>query len=192
WKEKIKMKTHKLTLAAVSTAIALSMQPVSAQETETESKSTTSAKTMSGVKLSKLMEAQIQSSDGEDLGKLQDVLINKQTGQIDFAVLGQGGFLGMGEKLVPIPWKALNVKSETEFTLNVDKEKMASAPTMDKSYSSIHDPAYTVTVYRFFAVPADVGGAEPPGGVESGKSPSETYGSSTNGSSSYESKEKDE
>lgn len=118
---------------------------------------------VSSVRLSTLMDANIQSSSGEELGQLEDLLIDPETGAIKFAVLGRGGLPGAGERLVPVPWKAIQVQSEREFTLNVDKNKLKTAPTTDKQYSNLHDPGYTVTIYRFFAVPTvDVGAGEIP------------------------------
>lgn len=139
------------------------------EHSSTHSKDTTPESSVSGVRLSSLMDSKIQSSDGENLGELEDLLIDPQTGQVKFAVLGRGGFLGFGEKHVPVPWKAIQVKSEREFTLNVDKEKLKEAPTTDKEYSNLTDPGYTVTVYRFFAIPAPtaVGGADTPEDMES-------------------------
>lgn len=118
------------------------------------------------------------SKSGEDLGKMEDLLINPQTGKIQYVVLGRGGVLGMGEKLVPVPWQAVNVSSEKEFTINVDKKKLKSAPTVDKNYSQLDQPDYYVTIYRFYEIPENTGGAEGPSGSQSGS------GSSTNANSS--------
>src|SRR5512142_2622489 len=103
------MKTSILLIAG-STALALSIQAATAKDKTSESKQSNSENSAlsgapAGVRLSKLMDAEIKSKSGEDLGKMEDVLINPTTGKIDFAVLGRGGFLGIGEKLVPIPWK---------------------------------------------------------------------------------------
>lgn len=146
-------------------------------ESTYESALSSESTTVSGVRLSTLMDTDIKSSTGENLGELEDVILNPQTGEIKFAVLGRGGFLGFGEKLVPVPWKAIDVKSEREFSLKMDKEKLKDAPTVDKQYSNLDQPGYTVTIYRFFAVPepSAVGGAETPEGIESGTGSSSDY-----------------
>ena len=45
---------------------------------------------------------------GEDLGKIEELMIDLRDGRIAFAVLSFGGFLGMGDKLFAIPWQAIN------------------------------------------------------------------------------------
>ena len=117
---------------------------------------------VSDVQLSKLMDAKIQSKSGEDLGQLEDLVIDPKTGDIKFAILSKGGFMGTSGKFLPVPWSAINLKSEKQFTLNVDQDKLKSAPTSDQIYSKLVDPGYTVTIYRFFAVPEGVGGSEVP------------------------------
>lgn len=153
---------------ATKPASTSSAQPASSTSSLSSQDELTSAQPM---KLSKLMETKVKSKSGEDLGELEDLLINPQTGKVDYAVLGRGGFLGIGEKLVPVPWKAFSVNTTgDEFTLNIDKDQLKSAPTTDKEYSNVSDPGYTVTIYRFFSIPMDVGGAETPGGVDRGGS----------------------
>src|SRR5262245_25714035 len=44
---------------------------------------------------------------GEDLGKIEDIVIDMDSRQIAYAVLSFGGFLGFGDKLFAIPWEAL-------------------------------------------------------------------------------------
>jgi sporulation protein YlmC with PRC-barrel domain len=69
----------------------------------------------------------------EDLGKLEHLMIDLETGRIAYAVLSFGGFLGMGDKLFAIPWSALALDTvEKRFILNVDKELLKSAPGFDK------------------------------------------------------------
>ena len=153
------MKTFVVALAA-----AMIVPIAGAKDKDSRDQSETSLSKASNVRLSDLMNAKIKSNAGEDLGQLEDVVINPQNGKIEYAVLGRGGFLGIGEKLVPVPWQSVSVQSKKEFTINIDKKKLQSAPTLDKTYSSLEDPGYSVTVYQFFAVPADVGGGETPGG----------------------------
>lgn len=164
----------KCNITFLAAALAFGTCAVTADDKSSISEQDAKNSHVSSVRLSKLMDANIQSNSGEDLGKLEDVVVDPRSGQIKFAVLGRGGFLGLGEKLVPVPWKAIQVKSEKQFTLNVDKEKLKTAPTTDKEYSRLIDPGYTVTIYRFFAVPADagMGGADDPSGLQQGKSSS--------------------
>ena len=49
----------------------------------------------------------------EDLGKIEHLMIDLETGRIAYAVLSFGGFLGMGDKLFAIPWSALALRRST-------------------------------------------------------------------------------
>ena len=48
---------------------------------------------------------------GEDLGKIEELMIDLQDGRVAYAVLSFGGFLGMGDKLFAIPWKAFTLRA---------------------------------------------------------------------------------
>ena len=69
----------------------------------------------------------------EDLGKIEDLMIDTVNGRIAYAVLSFGGFLGMGDKLFAVPWGALALDQENKcFVLNVSKEALKEAPGFDK------------------------------------------------------------
>lgn len=69
----------------------------------------------------------------EKLGTIQDIMLDVQSGNIRYAVLSSGGFLGMGDRLFAIPWSALKIDSENKrFTLDVDMERLKAAPGFDK------------------------------------------------------------
>ena len=109
-----------------------------------------------GVRLSKLKGADVKGKNGEELGKLEDVVINPSTGQIAFAIVGNGTLLGLGDKPHPVPWQEVKVNSEKEVTINIDKQKLQSAPTVTQGYSELNNPEEVVVIYRFYAI-------EPPG-----------------------------
>src|SRR4029079_5929180 len=54
-----------------------------------------------GGRASKLKGADVKSKNGEDLGKLEDFVVDRRTGQISFAIVGKGRPLGLGEKPHP-------------------------------------------------------------------------------------------
>ena len=108
---------------------------------------------------SNLIGSKVKSKDGGNLGEVDDIMFDPQTGQIQFVVLGKGGFLGIGEKLVPVPWRAINVESEREFTVNVDQQKLRTAPTFEsQQHAELSNPDVILRVYRFYEVePIGVG-----------------------------------
>ena len=88
----------------------------------------------------------------EDLGKIEHLMIDLENGRIAYAVLSFGGFLGMGDKLIAIPWSALAVdKVEKRFVLNVDKELLKLAPGFDKDkWPNMSDRKWGAGVYTYY------------------------------------------
>jgi len=78
----------------------------------------------------------IVNKSAEDLGTLEDYMVDLETGRIAYAVLSFGGWFGMGSKLFAIPWYAFKMQlfeNELRIVLNVDKEVLTKAQGFDKS-----------------------------------------------------------
>ncbi|HET8685450.1 MAG TPA: PRC-barrel domain-containing protein, partial [Methanosarcina sp.] len=70
---------------------------------------------------------------GEDLGKIEELMIDLENGRIAYAVLSFGGFLGMADKLFAIPWQALTLRlHEHAFLLDISKDVLEKAEGFDK------------------------------------------------------------
>jgi sporulation protein YlmC with PRC-barrel domain len=83
-------------------------------------------------KASKLIGYSVKNKQGEEVGEIEELVINSQDGRIAYAVLSFGGFLGMGDKLFAIPWKSLTpIPDQQSFSLDIDKEKLAETPGFD-------------------------------------------------------------
>jgi sporulation protein YlmC with PRC-barrel domain len=75
------------------------------------------------------------TSDGEDIGKISDIMLDVRGGRIAYAVLSSGGFLGMGNTLYAIPWSALTLDTgEKCFRLDIAAERIKNAPGFDKDH----------------------------------------------------------
>ncbi len=71
----------------------------------------------------------VRNHQGEDLGDIEELMINLRDGCIAYAVLSFGGIAGLGDKLFAIPWKALQLRPEEHtFVLDVRKDKLENAP----------------------------------------------------------------
>ncbi len=94
----------------------------------------------------------VVNSKGEDLGKIEEIMIHVPSGKIAYAVLSFGGFLGLGDKLFAIPWEALKLDEDNHrFVLDVDKEKMERAPGFDKDrWPDMADPTWSSEIYRYY------------------------------------------
>ncbi len=94
----------------------------------------------------------VRNSAGEDLGKVEEIMVDVPTGRIAYAVLSFGGFLGMGNKLFAIPWQALTLdEAEHEFVLNVDKQTLENAPGFDKdNWPDMADPTWGGQIFSHY------------------------------------------
>ena len=80
-----------------------------------------------------LKNTKIVNLDGDDLGKLEEIMLHADSGDVAYAVVSFGGFLGMGDKLFAVPWDALTVDTEEHrIVLDVDPERLENAPGFDK------------------------------------------------------------
>ena len=67
---------------------------------------------------------------GESLGSIHDVMLDKQSGHVTYAVMSFGGFLGIGEKYHPLPWHQLTYnRTYDAYVVNLDKRILEKAPS---------------------------------------------------------------
>lgn len=104
----------------------------------------------------KIIGSNVINLKGETLGKIESLVIDIETGGIVYAVLESGGFLGIGDKLVPVPWRSFAaLPSEGIFFLNKSKEQMEKAPAFDrKNVPNMGDTRWGTDVFKYFGAPA--------------------------------------
>ena len=176
------MKSRELKLSAIGVTTALaafvsvaqgynSSQSSQQKNDKADNQETTEATSqVTECKLSKLTDANVKSASGENLGDVEDLAINPRTGQIDYLILGRGGFLGIGEKRVPVPWQAVTSATHDEITLNVEKQKLQAAPSMSSDYSTLDNADFLARIDQYYGMSRSAtGAAESPGGVEQGQ-----------------------
>jgi len=77
----------------------------------------------------------ILNKKGEDMGEIKDVMIDLDTGKIEYFIVELGGFLGIGEKYFAFPFRLLKVNSKSEtFLLDQDLQTLKKAPGFDKEH----------------------------------------------------------
>jgi len=97
---------------------------------------------------SEIVGTQVKNDQGELLGKIKDLVFDDE-GRISFAVLGYGGFLGMGQNLIAVPITSLSYIQETRyFAMNTTKEAIESAPHFNKQ--ALNKPNWANDSYRYF------------------------------------------
>jgi sporulation protein YlmC with PRC-barrel domain len=94
----------------------------------------------------------VKNAAGEDLGKIENLMIDLHSGRIAYAVLSFGGFLKMGNKLFAVPWEALKVDSvNKKIILAVDKSRLEDATGFDKdNWPDMADPSFGSILYRHY------------------------------------------
>ena len=91
--------------------------------------------------------------NNEKIGHILNFMVNKHSGQVEYAVMSFGGFLGMGEDHYPIPWKKLKyVVARHGFVVDIDKEKLAKAPKHASELIPIYDPAYGMLINGYYGL----------------------------------------
>jgi sporulation protein YlmC with PRC-barrel domain len=86
------------------------------------------------VKSDEVIGVAVKNSVKEDVGKIEEIVLDKVSGQTRYVVLSFGGILGMGDKYFAIPWKAISYSPEdATFILNVSKERLEKAPGFNKN-----------------------------------------------------------
>jgi sporulation protein YlmC with PRC-barrel domain len=97
----------------------------------------------------------VRNGSGDDLGKIEDIMIDVASGKVSYAVLSFGGFLGIGDKYFAVPLEAMRIDTEAkQFVLNESKERLKNAPGFDKDHWPSHsDTAWYSSVRDYYRVP---------------------------------------
>jgi len=95
----------------------------------------------------------VYNNAGEKLGSIDDLMIDKQSGQVRYAVLEFGGFLGMGTDRYPIPWNMLRYETAKDgYIVPLDKAKLDKAPRYRDENVPVYDTEYGKRVNTYYGV----------------------------------------
>jgi hypothetical protein len=105
-----------------------------------------------GMRAKDIQHRSVRNPQGEDLGRIEDVVIDMSTGCIAYAALSFGGFMGLGDKLFAIPPKALTYgPGDDKFILDVPKETLESAEGFDKNnWPDVANREWLLGVYTHY------------------------------------------
>jgi hypothetical protein len=71
----------------------------------------------------------VYGADDQRIGSVQRVMIDKLSGNVSYAVVSFGGFLGIGEDYYPVPWPSLKYDTRLGgYRLGVTEEQLKGAP----------------------------------------------------------------
>jgi sporulation protein YlmC with PRC-barrel domain len=103
---------------------------------------------------SKVNGTSVYNTAGDNLGSIYDVMIDKVSGQVSYAVLSFGGFLGIGEDYYPMPWSMLTYDTgQGGYVVDIDKDRLEGAPSYGASeMNRWADPNYGLSIDEFYGV----------------------------------------
>jgi sporulation protein YlmC with PRC-barrel domain len=80
-----------------------------------------------GVRASKIIGEAVQNDQNQHIGKVDDLIVTSDD-KITMAIVSVGGFLGMGDKLVAVPWQQLKTEGDHLVLPGASKDAMSAAP----------------------------------------------------------------
>ena len=97
----------------------------------------------------------VMNTAGEKLGSIENVMIDKRSGRVAYAVMSFGGFLGIGDKHHPLPWSMLKYDTNLNgYVVNLDKRLLEGAPAYATGERvDLADEAYGRKVHDYYKVP---------------------------------------
>ncbi|WP_419757759.1 PRC-barrel domain-containing protein [Acidisoma sp.] len=109
---------------------------------------------------SKVNGTAVYNADGERLGSVYDILLDKRSGHADYAILSFGGFLGIGDRYHPLPWNQLRYNTELGgYVVGLDRRQLEAAPNYDATDLDVWGGSGTRDVDRYYDNGAGLGDA---------------------------------
>ncbi len=103
---------------------------------------------------SSLASDSVKNLEGEDLGKVEELMIDLKSGRVAYAVVSFGGGFMKSSKFFAIPWASLSVdQADKKIILNVPRETLETAEGFDKDHwPDMADPAFQARTYGHYGV----------------------------------------
>ena len=96
----------------------------------------------------------VYNTAGDHLGEIYDVMIDKRSGKVAYAVMSFGGLLGIGENYHPLPWATLKYDTrQGGYLVGITKEQIEGAPSFARNAEPAWDRAYEQRVHDYYGIP---------------------------------------
>jgi sporulation protein YlmC with PRC-barrel domain len=94
----------------------------------------------------------VTNLNGEDLGHIEEIMLDLATGNVAYVVVSFGGLLGVGNKLFAIPWQSLQIDQDEETAvMDVDRSTLENAPGFDRdNWPQTVEPSWLGEVYTYY------------------------------------------
>jgi hypothetical protein len=97
----------------------------------------------------------VYNRKGEHLGEVYNFMVDKYSGQVAYAVMSFGGFLGIGESYHPLPWRVLDYDTSLGgYVVDLDKEKLRGAPSFARDETPEWNRDWGTRVDDYYGVPS--------------------------------------
>jgi hypothetical protein len=107
--------------------------------------------TTSLISAGKVTGTPVYSTEGERLGEINDVMLDKRSGKIAHAVMSFGGFLGLGERYHPLPWATLKYDTRQQgYVVGLTIDQLQQAPTFAADQIPAWDRAYESNLHAYY------------------------------------------
>lgn len=101
---------------------------------------------------SKVEGTTVYNRQGEKLGEVYNFMVGKRSGQVAYAVMSFGGFLGIGQKYHPLPWDALTYDTDKKgYVVDADRERLMGAPSYGIGEEPFSQPDYGRQVREYWS-----------------------------------------
>ncbi|WP_158241452.1 PRC-barrel domain-containing protein [Novosphingobium sp. TH158] len=95
----------------------------------------------------------VYNHQGERLGSIMNFMVDKRSGEVEYAVMSFGGFLGMGQEYYPLPWDILDYDTEQGgYVVDLDEADLEHAPRYEASSEPVYDQAYMTSVQGYYGL----------------------------------------
>jgi sporulation protein YlmC with PRC-barrel domain len=102
----------------------------------------------------KVQGTSVYNTAGESLGSIHDLMIDKPSGKVAYAIMSFGGFLGIGDQYHPLPWSVLKYDTNLGgYVVNLDKQKLEGGPAYPEDEEPTWgDRAYESKIHDYYGV----------------------------------------
>jgi sporulation protein YlmC with PRC-barrel domain len=103
-------------------------------------------------KASELVGKSVKNLQGEDIGQIEELVIGSN-GEVGYAVLSFGGFLGLGDKLFAVPWVSFAHQPDREYLiLDIQRENLEKAPGFNKhEWPDMKEEKWKLRIWEFYS-----------------------------------------
>ena len=119
----------------------------------TDSNTITRDETKDLISSDKVEGTAVYNRKGEKLGMINNFMVGKRNGRVEYAVLSFGGLFGMGERNYPLPWDVLTYDPDQGgYVVDLDKDRLKEAPSYERGSDPTYDRTFGEQVYGYYGI----------------------------------------